>query len=208
MHEVPLFPSARKPAVLDRWQQAEAGARRKVLDSHAIRIAISGKSGCGNSTLCSILAARYKVRRINYTFRNLALDYNIPLSKIARRAEYDRSIDWHIDSKLYGLFTSGGGILGSRLAVWLGAAGAFTVYLRASLEVRAQRIAQREERDYAEVYAETRHRDAMDEQRYLDWYAIDINDYSFVDSICDCEQHSPEVLAEMIVDTYHELLYG
>ena len=37
-----------------------------------IRIAISGKSGCGNTTVSSLLAERLGVKLFNFTFRQLA----------------------------------------------------------------------------------------------------------------------------------------
>ena len=39
-----------------------------------LRIAISGKSGCGNTTVSTMLAQRLGIKLINYTFRNLAKD--------------------------------------------------------------------------------------------------------------------------------------
>jgi len=39
-----------------------------------IRIAISGKSGCGNSTVSRIVATRLGLRVVNYTFKDLARD--------------------------------------------------------------------------------------------------------------------------------------
>ena len=37
-----------------------------------IRIAISGKSGCGNTTVSGLLAQKLGIKLINYTFRQLA----------------------------------------------------------------------------------------------------------------------------------------
>ena len=37
-----------------------------------LRIAISGKSGCGNTTVSGLLAQKLGIKLINYTFRQLA----------------------------------------------------------------------------------------------------------------------------------------
>ncbi len=37
-------------------------------------IAISGKSGCGNSTVSGIVARKLQFDLVNYTFKNLALE--------------------------------------------------------------------------------------------------------------------------------------
>ncbi len=203
MRDEYMFPDARRPHLFSADAERRMPGSKK-LDAKRVKIAISGKSGCGNSTLCSVLAERCRVNKTNYTFRNLAADYGLSLQEITKRAEQDHTIDWYIDSKLHALFEDSGGILGSRLAVWLEASTAFTVYLDASLTVRAQRISQREQRPYGEVYEETRRRDATDEHRYHKFYAVDINDYGFVDTVCNGEQRSPEMIADLILDEYQK----
>ena len=46
-----------------------------------VRIAISGKSGCGNTTVSSLLAKTLDITLINYTFRQMAAERNMTLGK-------------------------------------------------------------------------------------------------------------------------------
>ncbi|MDR1566822.1 MAG: cytidylate kinase, partial [Treponema sp.] len=42
-----------------------------------IRIAVSGKSGCGNTTVSRLVADALDLRFINFTFRSLAREKNM-----------------------------------------------------------------------------------------------------------------------------------
>ena len=53
-----------------------------IQDGKELRVAISGKSGCGNTTVSSRLAESLQVTLINYTFRNLAKELGISLVEI------------------------------------------------------------------------------------------------------------------------------
>ena len=44
----------------------------QIPENKKLRIAISGLSGCGNTTVSKKLSEMLGVRMINYTFRNLA----------------------------------------------------------------------------------------------------------------------------------------
>ena len=47
-------------------------------------MAISGKSGCGNTTVSRLVADRLGLIVINYTFKNLAQDKGMSFEEIAR----------------------------------------------------------------------------------------------------------------------------
>lgn len=67
--------------------------------SNKIKIAISGKSGCGNSTVSRMVAERLGLEVINYTFRNMAEDLGISFEELRRRAEKDDSMDRQLDAR-------------------------------------------------------------------------------------------------------------
>lgn len=46
----------------------------KMKENTEVRVAISGKSGCGNTTVSSMLAEKLGIKLINYTFRQLAAE--------------------------------------------------------------------------------------------------------------------------------------
>ena len=51
-----------------------------------LRIAISGKSGCGNTTVSGLLSEKLGVKLINYTFRQLAAEKSMTLSQVIENA--------------------------------------------------------------------------------------------------------------------------
>jgi cytidylate kinase len=164
-----------------------------------LRIAISGKSGCGNSTVSRIVAQRLGLRVINYTFKDLAKDRGMSFEDVCRLAETDPQYDLTIDRMQVQLADQGGCVLGSRLAIWLLRDSAFTVYLRAPLEVRAARIAKREGKDPAVALRETDDRDRRDADRYARLYGYDVDRFEFAVLVVDTETLTQEQVAQEIV---------
>ena len=56
-----------------------------------VRVAISGKSGCGNTTVSTLLAEKLGVKLINYTFRQLAAEKGLTLAQVIENAMTDDS---------------------------------------------------------------------------------------------------------------------
>ena len=164
-----------------------------------LRIAISGKSGCGNSTVSRLVSAKLGLRMVNYTFKDLARDKGMSFEEICIRAETDPQYDLTIDRMQVQLASEGGCVLGSRLAIWLLRDTAFTVYLAASIQVRAGRIAQREGKDLAAALRETEERDARDHDRYFRLYGYDVDRCEFAALRVDAEALSQEEVAREIV---------
>jgi cytidylate kinase len=171
----------------------------------ALRIAISGKSGCGNSTVSRLVAAKLGLRVINYTFKDLARDKGLSFEEICRRAEGDPQYDLTIDRMQVQLAEEGGCVLGSRLAIWLLRESAFTVYLRAPVEIRAGRIARREAKELAVALVETDERDRRDRDRYSRLYGYDVDRFGFAALVVDTELLSQEEVAVEIVVHASEL---
>ena len=65
--------------------------------SSELTIAISGKSGCGNTTVSTLLAQRLGLRLINYTFHTMAEERGVSFEEICRLAEQDDQYDLHLD---------------------------------------------------------------------------------------------------------------
>ena len=161
--------------------------------SSDVRIAISGKSGCGNTTVSRLVAARLGLRVINYTFKDLARDMGLTFQELSDKAEKDPQYDLSLDKMQVEMAASGRYVLGSRLAIWLLRDTAFTVYLEAGLETRALRIAKREGLDYATALRKTERRDTRDRERYLRLYGYDVDDYRFARLIISAEPGAEEV---------------
>lgn len=169
------------------------------MSSNSIKIAISGKSGCGNTTVSTLVAEKLGVKLINYTFRNIAKEKGIEFKELCRMAETDTSWDKYLDNKQIEMASEGNCVLGSRLAIWLFKEADLKVYLLAAPEVRAKRISNREHDDVAAVIEETAQRDTHDHERYLKLYNIDNDEYDFADLIIDTEQYNPDEIADLII---------
>ncbi|AHC16071.1 (d)CMP kinase [Salinispira pacifica] len=174
---------------------------KKSIEGRRICIAVSGKSGCGNTTTSSLIARTLGLNLINYTFRSLAEERGVSLKEIMRQAAASDEVDRIVDRRQVELAQEGNCVLASRLAIWLTRASAdLTVYLHAPDEVRVQRIHQREGGDINEILEFTRERDRQDHERYLKLYNIDNDSYDFADLILDAGSNNPNQLLDLVVD--------
>jgi cytidylate kinase len=165
------------------------------------KIAISGKSGCGNTTVSRLVAEQLGYRFINFTFRKLAEEHHITLQEVMRRAASDDFWDREVDTRQVALANESGTgcVLGSRLAIWMLENADLKVYLKADAKTRARRIMKREGGSFAEVETFTLDRDRQDTGRYSRLYNIDNNDYSCADLIIDAAKFSAEKIATLII---------
>jgi cytidylate kinase len=165
-----------------------------------IKIAISGNSGCGNTTISKIVADRLGLQFINFTFRILAKEKGISLEEVLEKAAKDDWWDREVDSRQVQLAReSGGCVLGSRLAIWMLEEADLKVYLRASPETRAKRIVKREDGDIEAVATFTAERDRQEHARYIRIYNINNENYQFADLIIDTENLNPDAIATLII---------
>lgn len=172
----------------------------KIPANKKVRIAISGKSGCGNTTVSKLLSETLNINMINFTFRQLAVEKGISLAEIIENAKTDDSYDKTVDTRQVELALEDSCVLGSRLAIWMLKEADFKVYLFADEEVRAQRILKRENGDLKEIMDFTRMRDAEDSKRYKKLYNIDNNVYDFTDLVIDTALYNPEQIVNLIIN--------
>lgn len=165
-----------------------------------IRIAISGKSGCGNTTVSTLLSEKLGITLINYTFRQLAQEKGLTLAQVIENAKTDDFYDKYVDSHQVELARKESCVLGSRLAIWMLQEADLKVYLFASDETRAGRVFKREGGDLEEIKRFTAMRDSEDSKRYLKLYNIDNNKYDFADLFIDTKDFTPEQIVEQIIE--------
>lgn len=165
-----------------------------------LRVAISGKSGCGNTTVSTLLAQKLGVKLINYTFRQLASEKGMTLAQVIDAAKNDDSYDKYVDKHQVELALAQPCVLGSRLAIWMLKEADLKVYLFASDETRANRVFNREGGDLQAIKDFTAMRDREDTSRYKEFYGIDNNDYQFVDIVIDVNNKTPDEIVQIIVD--------
>lgn len=172
----------------------------KIKNEKELRIAISGKSGCGNTTVSTILSEKLGVKLINYTFRQLAQEKNMTLQEVIENAKTDDFYDKYVDTHQVELAKAESCVLGSRLAIWMLKEADVKVYLIASDDTRAKRILNREGGDLEKIKEFTAFRDSQDSSRYMKLYKIDNNEYEFADLKIDTATRTPEMIVEMIIE--------
>lgn len=171
-----------------------------------LKIAVSGKSGCGNTTISKMIANALNLNFINFTFRSLAEERSLDLKTIIEMAAKDDSIDREVDARQVQLANeSNGCVLASRLAIWMLKDADLKVYLNADAQTRAARIFKREGGSFEEVAAFTANRDKKDRDRYLRIYNIDFDDYSFADIIIETDDLTPQEIVNIIVGKVVEM---
>lgn len=169
-----------------------------------VRVAISGKSGCGNTTVSGLLSEKLGVTLINYTFRQLAAEKGMTLKEVIDAAKNDDSYDKYVDKHQVELALKEPCVLGSRLAIWMLKEADLKVYLLASDDTRAARVYNREGGDLQAIKDFTAMRDREDTGRYKTFYGIDNNDYSFVDIVIDVNDKTPDQIVDIIIDKLAE----
>ncbi len=172
--------------------------------SSELRIAVSGKSGCGNTSVSRIVAERLGVNLINYTFHTMAEERGMSFEEFYRMAQDDTSYDIILDRRQVEMARRSSCVLGSRLAIWMLEEADLKVYLDATLDTRAGRIADREGGSYEEKKRETEQRDRSDHRRYMELYAIDNDDFAFADLIIKVDSIDQFAAAERIIEAARE----
>ncbi len=163
-------------------------------------IAISGKSGCGNTSISTLLSNKLAIQSINYTFRSLAKEKKKSLEEICKLAENNPSFDKLVDKKQQQLSKKTSCIVASRLAIWLIHHANIKIYLYADLQTRSTRIHKRERGNLTIRLQETKQRDLKDAKRYKSLYNIDINKYSkAADIIIDTRNKNKKTIIQEIV---------
>ncbi len=176
--------------------------------SSNLKIAISGKSGCGNSTVSRIVAESLGLKLVNYTFHSIAEEESMTFEEVCRLAENDSRYDLRVDKRQVELAAEGNCVLGSRLAIWLLEDADLKVYLEASLRERAERIRKREGGDMDGVLTKTAERDRRDRARYIRLYNIDIDRYQFADLIINTEPINQYETADIVIERVRALMPG
>jgi cytidylate kinase len=131
-------------------------------------------------------------------FRKMAQERCMSLEEFGLLAKRDERIDRKLDEEQKTLAKEKDNIiLEGRLSGFIVDAN-FKVWLKAPLQVRAGRIAQREGKAVAKAMEETSEREDCERERYLRYYDIDIKDLSVYDLVIDSSKWSPEEISEIV----------
>lgn len=172
-------------------------------------VTISGEPGSGKTTVATMLADRLGVPHVyaGDLYRREAKRRGLSLEEFNRLCESDHSVDRQLDQDMSARARAGRCILEGRLAGHLAAQDgldALKVWVTASDEVRARRVAQREHGDWRQVEKENRERHASDARRYREIYGFDLADTEVYDLVLHSDDLTPEQLVDELVERVRE----
>jgi cytidylate kinase len=166
-------------------------------------ITVSGPGGSGKSTLAADLAGRLGYDHVSGgdIFRAIADERGLTPLQLNRRAEEDDSIDRDLDRRLRTTARERDDlVLESRLSGWMaGEYADLRVWLDAPLNVRAERIADREGKPVDRAREETQARAESEAGRYRDYYGIDIGDRSIYDLVVNTARWGPDGVVGVVL---------
>lgn len=168
-----------------------------------MRITISGLPGSGTTTLARTLSDQlsYTLISAGEVFRQMAIEKGMSLAAFGAYCEKDPATDHLIDTRQreIALF-SDNIIVEGRLSGWNLPEAELRIWLKAPLHVRTGRIFERDEiADLTKAKEETRVRESSEEQRYRQYYSIDISDLTIYDIVLDSSRFTVEDLARIVL---------
>ncbi len=163
-------------------------------------ITISGPIGSGKTTVARAIATRFNLRHISAgeVFRALAKERGMTLAEFSKYAEEHHEVDRLVDERQVELAKSGNAVVDGRLTAWLLPEAELKIWLKAPLEVRAERVARREGISYEQALRETKLREESEAKRYREIYGIDLNDLSPYDVVLNTSLYEAEDVIEII----------
>jgi len=172
-------------------------------------ITVSGPAGSGKTTLAASLAEHLGYEHVSGgdIFREIAAERDLTPLELNRRAEENDQIDRDLDRRLRSIARNRDDlVLESRLAGWMAGDHAdFRLWLDAPLDVRAERVADREDKPVDQARRETRQRAESEARRYREYYDVDIGDRSIYDLVVNTARWGPDgvcTLATGAIEAY------
>jgi cytidylate kinase len=170
-----------------------------------VLITISGEPGSGKTTVARMLAGRLGLPHVyaGDLYRQEARSRGLSLEEFNRLCERDHSIDRALDDAMAERARQGNVVLEGRLAGYLAVRErlpALKVWLTASDQVRARRVAERESGDWQRILEVNDARHRSDARRYQDIYGWDLTDTSVYDVVLSTDDRTPEDLVACLVE--------
>lgn len=163
-------------------------------------ICISGLSGCGKNTVGAKVAEKLKLRPVQISFKEEAKRRKMTLMELQKIASRDKKLDLKLDARIAKEAEKGDCVVMTWLGPWIVRNADLRVWLEASEEERARRVAGRDKMAKKEALRHVRARDSNNKMRYKKYYRIDIDDRSVFDIVINTGRFAPEQSAEIIAE--------
>jgi cytidylate kinase len=164
-------------------------------------ITIGGPAGSGTSTTCRILSEITGIPYISAgdIFRQMAAERGMDILKFSKFAEGNIKIDQEIDQRQAKIAAESEDlIVEGRLSAYFVDAD-LKVWCNAPLDVRSERISQRESKSISQARDEIITRERSEAQRYLEIHQIDINNMDVYDVVINTHAFKADNVARIIV---------
>jgi len=164
-------------------------------------ITISGLAGSGTTTASKILSEKTGIPYISAgdIFRQMAAENGMDILEFSKFAEENEDIDIEIDKRQAQIAKEKENlIVEGRLSAHFVDAD-LKLWFIAPLDVRTQRITQRENKPYATVKEEIITRSKSEAKRYGEIHNIDIEDMEIYDLIINTGSFKPETIADIVL---------
>ena len=135
-------------------------------------------------------------------FRHMAAENGMSLAEFGAFAAAQPAVDIELDRRLAERARAGRVVIESRLAGWIAhneKLDGLLVWIGCDDEVRAERVAGREDKTVDQALAENAEREKVERDRYFALYGIDIDDLSIYDLVLDSGRLTPAEIADRIV---------
>ncbi len=166
-----------------------------------MKIAISGLTGVGKTTVADIVAQWLDIPHIRLSFKDLAEEKGISLMEFQRLAEEDPSVDKEFDEFQKKVLKEKGQYVASTwLAPWLDDTD-INVWLYAGIDTRVHRVAKREGISEDEAREYIHKKDQSNIKRYRELYGIDITQKDKFHVCINTELYTPKQVADIIIQS-------
>jgi cytidylate kinase len=189
--------------------------------SKPIVICISGMAGTGKSTLSKKIAKKYNLRCYSGgdALKDLAKDEGYQVTgegwwespeglKFLENRVKDPQFDKEVDDKLLGYAKQGNVLLDSWTMPWLLSDG-FKIWLMASLDKRAARVAERDKMTIAEAYEVLKEKEAQTKAIYKKLYGFSLDeDYTPFNFILDTDNLNADQVYEVLCKVIDNVVFA
>lgn len=161
-------------------------------------VTVGGSPGSGTTTLSKKVCSAFGFTHVyaGKIFREMAQARGVSLEEFSKQAEADETIDLEVDKRQKELAHENT-VVDGRIAAHMVDAD-LKIWLSASLDVRAKRVAGREGISYEEALRDVAEREISEKKRYKKYYNIDIDDISVYDLVINTNLWDAEGVFQIV----------